>query len=541
MKEIIKGLAVSKGIAIGRAFVKNDAEINLKNEFKGAEKEKERLLSAVTESKKQLEELIAKTTAEIGEKEAGIFESHIDILDDPELIDKATDIIEKDSVSAEKAIASAVDSLAAMFAKIKQNDYIKERMADIQDVGTRIEINLSGNSKDVLSKLPENSVVVAHDLKPSETASLDKKHLLAFVTETGGATSHTAIISKAMNIAAIVGAKNIISSVKTGDCIIVDGIAGEIIVRPDSNDIESYKAKEKSFKEEKEKLRELLTKETVTKAGKKIILAANIGSEAQADDAIKNGAEAVGLFRTEFLYMDKQSLPTEDEQFEVYKQVAEKMNGRPVVIRTLDIGGDKDLPYLSMPKELNPFLGLRAIRLCLKETGMFKTQLRALLRASVFGDIQIMFPMIGNMKELEDAKSLLEECKKELTSEGTEYNKDIRVGMMIEVPSAAVMSREFAKKVDFFSIGTNDLTQYTLAVDRLNENISNLYDPMNPAVLKLIKTTIDSAHAEGIICCMCGEMAGNPKAIPTLVEYGLDEFSMSASSIPEAKKTILSC
>lgn len=533
------GICVSKGYAIGKAFLYKDIDIQSFTEITDQpDEEIKRLTYAVEESKNQLLEAANKARSGIGLKEAGILESHISFLNDPELIGKAFKEILNHKKTAEKAISDVVCELASIFSNF-DDEYMKERSADINDVGARLIRILTGASQDSLEDLPENSIIITHDLKPSDTARIDKTRVFGFITETGGLTSHTAIMARAMNIAAIVGFQGITSIVKTGDDIIIDGINGDVLINPDAAAFKHYEELRSQYLSSQEKLREALIADTVIKNGKKITIAANIESVAEADAAIHSGAEAVGLFRTEFIFMGRDSMPGEEEQFEVYKQIVQRMGDLPVTIRTIDIGGDKSLPYLNIPKEMNPFLGLRAIRLSLRSKDIFKTQLRAILRASVFGNIRIMFPMIGRICELDEAKSVVRKSMEELDSESVAYDREIKIGMMIEVPSAAIMAEEFAKKVDFFSIGSNDLTQYTLAVDRMNENISDLYDPLNPAVLRLINGTILAAHDNGIPCCMCGEMAADFSAIPILLEYGLDEFSVSPASVPEVKNFII--
>lgn len=534
-----KGIAASKGYAIGEVFLKGLDEITIVEDREvNVEEEKKKLEAAIENSRNQLKALEEKTKVEIGEHEAAVFGSHLMLLDDPEFTGAAFSSVENDKVSAEKAINDVVTTYVDMFSQF-DDEYMRERAADIKDVGMRIFKNLTGTAESGLGNLAENTVIVAHDLTPSDTAQIDKSKVVGFLTDIGGRTSHSAIMARTLEIPAVVGLEDITKTVKNGDKIIVDGVEGIVIINPDEATIASYQDKKAALEEERAKLKELVNTKTVTRAGKEIILSANIGAPKDVHKAIESGAEAIGLFRTEFLYMDREDLPTEEEQFEAYKYVAEKMEGKPVVIRTLDIGGDKKLPYLPLPEEMNPFLGYRAIRLCLDRTDIFKSQLRAILRASAFGYIQIMFPMISSLEEFFKAKELLQECMGELKNEGKAYNEKIETGIMIEIPSAAVMADEFAKHVDFFSIGTNDLIQYTLAADRMNENISYLYNPMHPAVLKLIKMTIEAAHKEGKWCGMCGEMAGDETAIPTLLRYGLDEFSMSASSILEARKLII--
>lgn len=534
-----KGIAASKGYAVGRLFVKEAEEILIveKSEIDAAE-EKKRLEAAVEASRQQLEELKNRAAAEIGEEEAKVFESHLMLLEDPEFTGAAVLGVESNHVSAEVAMNDIVTMYLAIFSQM-EDEYMKERAADIKDVGERILRNLTGKMGGGLTNLPENTIVVAHDLSPSDTVQLDKNNVVAFLTDIGGRTSHSAIMARTLEIPAVVGLGDITSIARTGDRAIVDGVEGLVILNPDEETIKLYEAKKVQLDEEKRKLRELVDVKTVTASGKQVIVAGNIGAPEDVAKVLENGGEGVGLFRTEFLYMDRDALPEEEEQFEAYKEVAEKMGGKPVVIRTLDIGGDKKLSYLPLPKEENPFLGYRAIRLCLDRPEIFRTQLRAILRASAYGNIQVMFPMISSLEEFFQAKGILTSCMEELRSENKAFNKDIETGIMIEIPSAAIMADEFAKHVDFFSIGTNDLIQYTLAADRMNENISYLYNPMHPAVLRLIKMTIDAAHKEGKWCGMCGEMAGNEEAIPILLEYGLDEFSMSASSILAVKQKII--
>ncbi|HBE78392.1 MAG TPA: phosphoenolpyruvate--protein phosphotransferase [Firmicutes bacterium] len=534
-----KGIPASKGYAIGTAFVVGVDELPV-NEEKAAsvEVEQGRLRMAIENTGKQLHALGEKTRQEMGEEPAAIIDVQIQMLDDPEFTGKAAARIEMDRISAAKAIHDVMNQYIEILSGL-EDEYLRERVADVKDVGTRLLRNLAGKTGNLFAGLPDNAVVVARDFTPSDTAQMDKIKVIAFMTDIGGPTSHSAIMARTLEIPAVVGLKNISAIVKTGDIVIVDGIEGNVLVNPDETTLALYQSKRNQFETEKAKLKDLAHTQTITKAGKQIIVAANIGKPADVDKAIENGAEGIGLFRSEFLYMDRPNMPSENEQFEGYKQVAEKMAGKPVVIRTLDIGGDKKLSYLPLADEMNPFLGLRAIRLCLNQKDLFKTQLRALLRASIYGDIQIMFPMIGSLAEFLDAKEVTRECMVELKKEKQPFNEKIQIGMMIEIPSAAIIAETLAKEADFFSIGTNDLIQYTLAVDRMNPNVSYLYNPMHPAILKLIKMTIDAAHKEGKWCGMCGEMAGDAKAIPTLLEYGLDEFSMNAGSILEARKIIM--
>lgn len=535
-----KGIAASKGYAIGNVVIKDDSEISIvERAISDIASEQEKLEKALNTTREQLTKIKEKAEKELGKDKAAVFESHMMLLDDPEFTGAVKTNIEDNKVNAEKALSDVVEMYSGIFSSM-EDEYMRERGADVKDVGHRILANLVGKNPDGLANLPENTVVVAHDLTPSDTAQLDKNKVVAFLTNVGGRTSHSAIMSRTLEIPAIVGMKDITKAVKDGDKIIVDGIEGVAIVNPDEATLKEYMNKKEAYEKEKEELKKLIKVKTVTKAGKHVEVAGNIGKPNDVLKVIENGGDGVGLFRTEFLYMDRDNMPTEEEQFEAYKFAVEKMDPRPVVIRTLDIGGDKKLSYLPMPEEMNPFLGYRAIRLCLDRTDIFKVQLRALLRAAVYGNLKIMFPMISSLEEYLKAKEILKECAEELKKEGTPYRDDMEVGIMVEIPAAAVNSEELAKHVDFFSIGTNDLIQYTLAADRMNEKISYLYNPLHPAVLKLIKMTIESAHKEGKWCGMCGEMAGDERAIPTLVEYGLDEFSMSASSMLRAKQLIMS-
>ncbi|MCR1934474.1 phosphoenolpyruvate--protein phosphotransferase [Clostridium tepidum] len=534
-----KGIAASKGYAIGKIFIKEDINIEVvEKSIDNIEEEKERFKKALVSTKEQLEKIRDKAQKEVGAEKAAVFDSHIMLLDDPEFAGAVDMNIESNKVNSEKALQEVIDMYSSIFASM-EDEYMRERGADIKDVGKRIMLNLMGKSSNSMDDLDKDTIIVAQDLTPSDTAQLDKDKVIAFLTNIGGRTSHSAIMARTLEIPAIVGMKDITESVKNGDLVIVDGIEGIVIINPDKDTINKYEERKKAFLKEKEELKKLINIQTTTKSGKRVEVCGNIGKPQDVHQVLENGGEGIGLFRTEFLYMDRDNMPSEDEQFESYKYAVEKMEGKPVVIRTLDIGGDKKLPYLEMPEEMNPFLGYRAIRLCLDRKELFKVQLRALLRASAFGNLKIMFPMISSLSEFKAAKELLKECMDELKAEGKEFNENLETGIMVEIPAAAICADELAKHVDFFSIGTNDLIQYTLAADRMNEKISYLYNPMHPAVLRLIKMTIDAAHKEGKWCGMCGEMAGDENAIETLVEYGLDEYSMSASSILTAKKIIM--
>lgn len=538
-KSMKKGIAASKGYAIGKVFLQVNEEIVIRDEkISDIEGEKAKLQKALDDSRAQLEKIKEKALTEMGAEKAQVFEAHITLLDDPEFTGAMKMEIESNSTNSMKAVQSVTDMFVSIFDAM-EDAYMRERAADIKDVSKRIISNLAGKGGDAFAITEENTIVVAHDLTPSDTAQLDRSKVVGFITDIGGRTSHAAIMARTLEIPAVLGLGDITTSVKTGDKVIVDGITGDVIINPSEEVIAEYTEKKAKFQAEQEELKKLIDVKTTTKSGRRIEVCGNIGKPEDVLGVIANGGDGVGLFRTEFLYMDRESAPTEEEQFESYKFVLEKMEGKQVVIRTLDIGGDKTLPYLPLPQEMNPFLGYRAIRLCLDKKEIFKVQLRALLRASVFGKLCVMFPMISGIQEFRQAKEVVEECKAELRAEGKEYSENIQWGIMVEIPAAAVMADELAKEVDFFSIGTNDLIQYTLAADRMSEKVSYLYNPMHPAVLRLIKMTIDGAHSQGKWVGMCGEMAGDETAIPTLVEYGLDEFSMSATSILPAKKIML--
>ncbi|TQQ83963.1 phosphoenolpyruvate--protein phosphotransferase [Peptacetobacter hominis] len=535
-----KGTGASPGIALGKALVVEHKELVIeKRTVTDTDAEIAKLREAVAVSKEELTKVKEKAAKELGEEEAEIFGAHLLVLEDPELTGAAEAKIASENVNAEFALNEIKEMFVSMFESM-DNEYMRERAADIKDVTNRVLRHILGVKVIDLSALEEEVVLVAHDLTPSDTATMNKKMVLGFLTNIGGRTSHTAIMARTLEIAAVVGLTDITENVKDGDFVVFNGDTGEVIINPDEETKAKYAELKAKFEEEKKALELLKGKESVTLDGRKVELAGNIGTPNDIEGLIKNDAEGVGLYRTEFLYMDSDKLPEEDTQFEAYKAVLEGMNGKPIVIRTLDIGGDKKLDYLPLDEEMNPFLGYRAIRLCLDRTDIFKTQLRALYRASVYGKLRIMFPMISSLEELLKAKEVVAEVLAELDAEGIEYAKDVEIGMMIEVPSAAVISDVLAKHVDFFSIGTNDLIQYTTAVDRMNQKISYLYNQFNPAVLRLIKMVIDNAHKEGKWVGMCGEAAGDQMMIPILLGFGLDEFSMSPISILPARKLITS-
>ena len=539
MGRTLKGIAASPGIAIGNVFLYEEVELVF-NEGKIADSEAEikKLLEARNKTKAQLEDLAEKTREKLGDSKAEIFEGHITLLEDDDLFEEVSDKITDEGMSAEKALNEGIEEYCAMISAL-EDEYLRERAADLKDIGGRWLKNLLGVEIFDLGALPKDTIVVAKDLTPSDTAQLNLDNVLAFVTEIGGKTAHSAIMARSLELPAIVGTKDILGVLKDNEKVIVDALEGDVIIEPSSEEIETYTNKLKVFLDEKEELKKLKEIKPITTDGHEVKLWANIGSPADLDGVLKNGAEGIGLYRTEFLFMNNDRQPTEDEQFEAYKTVVERMEGKPVTIRTMDIGGDKALPYMKLPEELNPFLGYRALRVCLDRKDMFKTQLRALLRASAFGTLKIMFPMVISLDEIRNSKKLLDECKAELKEEGLDFDDNIAVGIMVETPAVAARAKYFAKEVDFFSIGTNDLTQYTLAVDRGNEMISELYDTYNPAVLELIKLTVEGAHEAGITVSMCGEFAGDEDATDLLIGIGLDALSMSAISIPRIKKNVI--
>ena len=532
MVEKLKGIAASDGIAVAKAYLLTEPDLTFnKITVENSDSEIDRLKSALNEASKELEIIRSKAAESLGEEEAQVFDAHLMVLSDPELIGSIESSIVDNKINAESGLKEVTDMFIGMFEGMEDNPYMQERAADIKDVTKRVLSHLLGVKLPNPSMIDEEVIVVAHDLTPSDTAQLNRQFVKAFVTDIGGRTSHSAIMARSLEIPAIVGTKEITSFVKEGDLIIIDGLEGDVIVHPESTDVATYETKAKAFADQKAEWDKLKDEPTITADGKHIELAANIGTPKDLVGVKSNGGEAVGLYRTEFLFMDSPDFPTEEAQFEAYKEVLEGMEGKAVVVRTMDIGGDKELPYLTLPHEMNPFLGYRAIRICLAQPDMFRTQLRALLRASVFGQLRIMFPMIATLQEFRQAKEMLMEEKAKLVSEGVDVSNDIEVGIMIEIPAAAVIADKFAKEVDFFSIGTNDLIQYTMAADRMNERVSYLYQPYNPSILRLIKNVIDASHKEGKWTGMCGEMAGDQTAVPLLVGLGLDEFSMSASSI----------
>ncbi|MEY8370808.1 phosphoenolpyruvate--protein phosphotransferase [Aerococcaceae bacterium 50-4] len=535
----LTGIAASDGVAIAKAFLVEEPDLSFEiSKSDDSQQEKERLAKAMADSKLEIEKIKAVASKSLSEEEAQVFDAHLMVLEDPELQQAYTQKIDDESFNAESAVRQTADFYIEIFKGMEDNPYMQERAADIKDVTDRLVAHLLGVKIPDLSTIDEEVVVVAYDLTPSDTAQLNRQFVKGFATDIGGRTSHSAIMSRSLEIAAVVGTGNVSKEINDGDIVIVDGLNGDVIVNPDDATIAEYEKLAAEFLARKAEWEKLKDAETLTKDGKKFEIGANIGTPKDLEGVHSNGAEAIGLYRTEFLYMDSDEMPTEEEQFESYKVVLEGMKGHPVVVRTMDIGGDKHLPYLQLPDEMNPFLGYRAIRIGLNQPELLRVQLRALLRASVYGSLRIMFPMISNLPEFRAAKAIYEEEKAKLEAEGVEVADDIQVGIMIEIPAAAVLADQFAKEVDFFSIGTNDLIQYTMAADRMNEHVSYLYQPFNPSVLRLIKNVIDASHKEGKWTGMCGEVAGEPMATPLLVGMGLDEFSMSASSVLKIRSLI---
>ena len=531
----IKGIAASSGIAIAKAFRLENAELDVtKKSISSPELEVARFDEAIKVSNGELEVIRDHANVELGEDKAAIFSAHILVLNDPELLNPIKDKIKSENVNAEFALNEVASMFVQMFESM-DNEYMKERAADIRDVTKRVLAHLLGVKISTPASITEEVIIIAEDLTPSDTAQLNRKYALGFTTDIGGRTSHSAIMARSLEIPAVVGTKEVTSKIQNGTMVIVDGLDGEVIVDPTAEELATYRAKKDKFEQQKLEWAKLKNEPTVTKDGHHVELVANIGTPNDVEGVLNNGGEGVGLYRTEFLYMGRDNFPTEEEQFEAYKSVLENMGEKPVVVRTLDIGGDKELPYLHLPKEMNPFLGYRAIRLCLDRKEIFRTQLRALLRSSVYGNLKIMFPMIATLDEFRAAKAVLLEEKDKLVAENVQVSENIEIGMMVEIPASAVLADQFAKEVDFFSIGTNDLIQYTMAADRMNEQVSYLYQPYNPSILRLVKMVIDAANKEGKWAGMCGEMAGDSVAIPLLVGLGLHEFSMSATSILPAR------
>ena len=537
---MISGIPASPGIVFGKALVLKEEKIVLDTQkIKDSQIDAEiaRFYEGRSAAVEQLNSIKDRAYASLGEEKAAIFEGHLMILEDEELEEEIIDYLRSNHVNAAVAANVVIDQQVAMLSEI-DDEYLKERAGDIRDIGNRLIKNILGMHIVDLGEINEEVILVAYDLTPSETAQLNLDKVLGFVTDIGGRTSHTSIMARSLELPAIVGTNNVTELVNTGDFLILDALNNVVYVNPSQEDIQRLKALQAKLADEKAELAKLKDLPALTLDGHRVDVVANIGTIRDIEGAERNGAEGVGLYRTEFLFMDRDQLPTEEEQFIAYKDVVEAMNGNLVILRTMDIGGDKELPYLNLPKEMNPFLGWRAIRIALDRREILNAQLRAVLRASAYGRLAVMFPMIISVEEIRALKSVIEELKVELRNEGKDFDENIQIGVMVETPSAAVNAKFLAKEVDFFSIGTNDLTQYTLAVDRGNELISHLYNPMSPSVLSLIKQVIDASHAEGKWTGMCGELAGDENATILLLGMGLDEFSMSAISVPRIKKLI---
>ena len=531
---MLKGKGVSKEIGIGNAKVLKNEEITF-TDFKVENKEEElnyfqKCLNEVIEDTKKVIDKISGTEAEI-------MNAYLMILQDSTLTTETERLIKEEGYNAGYAVKVGFETVEEIF-KNMEDEYMSERASDIEDMKNKVLNKVVNKSEIDLSNLPENTILVGKDLSTSDTAKLNLNSIAGIIIENGSENSHVSIMARNHEIPAIVGVKGALENIKNNEYIAIDGISGYIYINPSEEEIQELNRIKKSINDEKENLVKYKTKKTITKDGYKTEIVANIGTPRDMDNVIENGAEGIGLFRSEFLYMDSESMPTEEEQFKAYKEVLEKAEGKRVIVRTLDIGGDKDLKYLNLDKEDNPFLGYRAIRICLREPEIFKTQLRALYRASIYGKLAIMLPMISSIDEIKSAKNIANEVKEELKKENIKFDKNVKIGIMIEVPSAAIIAEELAKECDFFSIGTNDLIQYTVAVERGNEKISNLYTKYHPAVIRLIKQAIDGAHDAGIFCGMCGEAAGDELYIPLLIGLGLDEFSMNSNNILKARKKI---
>ena len=535
----MKGTSASAGIGIGKAAIVEETELVIKKEtISDAAAEKERFHAALNQAMEETDALAKDLATRVGEKEAEILNGHLMLLSDPMLTGEIENTIAGENACSEYAIENVCNMYADMFASMG-DELMQQRATDMRDIKTRMQKILLGVSSVDIASLPAGSIIVAKDLTPSMTAGINPDNVCGIVTELGGKTSHSAILARALEIPAVVAVEGFLKNVKDGDTVVLDGSEGIVFVNPEETVTAEYETKRTAYLKEKKELDQYIGKPTVTKDGVTIELVANIGKPEDVDKVLQYDAEGIGLFRTEFLFMDRNSMPTEDEQFEAYQKVAIAMNGKPVIIRTLDIGGDKEIPYMGLKKDENPFLGYRAIRFCLdRREDVYGPQLRALLRASAFGNIKIMVPMVTCLEEFREAKAMIEEVKAELDLKGIAYKRDIQVGIMVETAAASLMADAFAKEVDFFSIGTNDLTQYTMSVDRGNDKVSYLYSPLNPAVLRSIRHIIQCGRKEGIMVGMCGEAASDPLMIPLLLAFGLNEFSMSASAVLNARKLI---
>jgi phosphotransferase system enzyme I (PtsI) len=536
-----KGIAGSEGIGIGKVVIIEEHEINIENKkVTDTDNEIKRLQDAIEKFVEITNQMAEKMDVTVGKKDADILRGHIQMLQDPMIEEQISTLLVAEKITAEMAVDQVLEQTAEMFAQIP-DELLQQRATDFRDIKTRMIKILLGIEEVDISQVPANTVLVARDLTPSMTAGINPDNIAGILTEVGGRTSHSAILARAMEIPAVLSIEGICSIVKNGDVVAIDGTSGEAIVNPDEDTVKEYEQKLADYKKEKALLAEYAGKPSVTKDGTKVELVCNIGKPEDAKKAVECDGEGIGLFRTEFLFMDRDSVPTEEEQFEAYKSVAETMKGKPVIIRTLDIGGDKAIPYLGLEEEENPFLGFRAIRYCLQKTDLYKTQLRALVRASAFGKIKIMVPLVTCVDELRSVKAMVADIMKELDGEGIAYNKNLEIGVMMETSAACMIADILAKEAAFFSIGTNDLTGYTMAVDRGNAKVAYLYSTYQPAVLRSIKRIIECGKKEGIMVGMCGEAAADPKLIPLLLAFGLDEFSVSATSVLKTRKTISNC
>ncbi len=534
---MLKGIAASQGIAVAKVYKLEQPVLDIVMKTADPTEELAKLDAAFVKTVADIEKIKEVASKSLAAEELAVFDAHLMMANDPELRSQIEDMIRNDSVNAEYATEQVANMMVTIFESM-EDAYMRERAADIKDVTFRLKCNLCGKVIPNLATIDTPVVIVAKDLTPSDTGSLNKEFAKGFATEIGGRTSHSAIMARSLEIPAVVGVTGILDAAKEGDEVILDAIEGEVILNPTPEQVAEYTKKAEEFKAQKEALKALKNQESISTDGHKVLLVGNIGSPKDVEGVVENGGEGVGLFRTEFLYMKSEDWPDEDTQYEAYKAVLEGMNGKPVVIRTLDIGGDKKLKYYEFEEEMNPFLGVRAVRFCLMRKDIFRTQLRALLRASAYGKLCIMFPMIATVQEFKDAKKCYEDARAELIAEGVKVGDDVEVGCMIEIPAAAVLADQLSKYADFFSIGTNDLIQYSMAADRMSQPVSYLYQPLNPSILRLVKMTIDGAHKNGKWCGMCGEMAGDETAAPVLLGLGLDEFSMSATSILRARQII---
>ena len=536
-----KGIAGSEGIGIGKVVIIEEHEINIENKkVTDTDNEIKRLQDAIEKFVEITNQMAEKMDVTVGKKDADILRGHIQMLQDPMIEEQISTLLVAEKITAEMAVDQVLEQTAEMFAQIP-DELLQQRATDFRDIKTRMIKILLGIEEVDISQVPANTVLVARDLTPSMTAGINPDNIAGILTEVGGRTSHSAILARAMEIPAVLSIEGICSIVKNGDVVVIDGTSGEAIVNPDEDTVKEYEQKLADYKKEKALLAEYAGKPSVTKDGTKVELVCNIGKPEDAKKAVECDGEGIGLFRTEFLFMERDSVPTEEEQFEAYKSVAETMKGKPVIIRTLDIGGDKAIPYLGLEEEDNPFLGFRTIRYCLQRTDLYKTQLRALVRASAFGKIKIMVPLVTCVDELRSVKAMVADIMKELDGEGIAYNKNLEIGVMMETSAACMIADILAKEAAFFSIGTNDLTGYTMAVDRGNAKVAYLYSTYQPAVLRSIKRIIECGKKEGIMVGMCGEAAADSKLIPLLLAFGLDEFSVSATSVLKTRKTISNC